>query len=263
MEIKYEEIGRLISGEEYKYEAPRQSTLANNRGVIKLHSGYNFEQALEDLEGFERIWVIYSFHLNSKWKPKVKPPRSPDGRKIGVFATRSPHRPNSIGMSCVVLDKIVGRNLHIRNFDLLNNTPVLDIKPYIPYCDSFPDSACGWLQNIEDKQYSFQFSDIALRKIDFIYKFSGLNIRNFVEVQLSHDPTSAERKRIFTLDHGRFMLGCRTWRIIFKVISDDCITICDVISSYSIEEMFCSGEDKYNDKRLHREFYAEFADNSA
>ena len=105
---------------------------------------YNFEAALEDLSGFERIWVIFKFHLNETWNPKVSPPViSPAGRKVGVFASRSPHRPNPIGMSCVELTGVEKRRIYIRNFDMLDGTPVFDIKPYIPAVDAFPGSAAG------------------------------------------------------------------------------------------------------------------------
>jgi tRNA-Thr(GGU) m(6)t(6)A37 methyltransferase TsaA len=104
-----------------------------------LERNRNFEQALKDLEGFERIWVIYLFHLNDSWKPMVTPPRN-KGKKVGVFASRSPHRPNGIGLSCVTLNRIEGLNIYISNSDILDGSPVLDIKPYLPWSDSFPDS---------------------------------------------------------------------------------------------------------------------------
>ena len=143
-------IGYLDCEQKYRYEAPRQSILAGgNLGVVCLNSGCNFEQALPDLIGFDRVWLIYQFHQNRDWKPKVVPPRSPENRKVGLFATRSPHRPNPLGLSCVELVKIDGLDVFIRNFDLLNGTPIFDIKPYIPYCDSFENSAVGWLEQVD------------------------------------------------------------------------------------------------------------------
>ena len=135
-------IGHIHCGQKYRYDAPRQGTLGgDNLGVIKLEHGFNYEQAVKDLVGFDHIWLIYLFHHNKTWKPKVLTPRSLNNKKISLFATRSPHRPNPIGLSCVELVKISGLELFIRNFDLLDGTPILDIKPYIPYCDSFKNSA--------------------------------------------------------------------------------------------------------------------------
>jgi tRNA-Thr(GGU) m(6)t(6)A37 methyltransferase TsaA len=104
--------------------------------------------ALKDLDGMDRIWVIYALHLNQSWKPVLAPPRDPDRSGRGVFATRAPHRPNFLGLSALRLLKVEGRVLHVRGIDLLDGTPVLDIKPYLPYCDSFPDSKAGWVDGI-------------------------------------------------------------------------------------------------------------------
>ena len=107
------------------------------------------EKALRDIEGFERIWLLTYLHLNPKWGPLVRPPRG--GVRRGVFATRSPHHPNSIGLSCVMLEKVAAGVLHIRGADIIDGTPVLDIKPYIPYCDAFPQSAAGWVDDVSEE----------------------------------------------------------------------------------------------------------------
>jgi tRNA (adenine37-N6)-methyltransferase len=115
--------------------------------TIELLPGRNFEQALKDLAGFERIWVIAWLHLNENWQPTVIPPRGPKVRR-GLFATRSPHRPNPIAISALKLVRIEGLTLHVHGIDLLDGTPVLDIKPYVPYADAFPDAREGWLEEI-------------------------------------------------------------------------------------------------------------------
>src|SRR5882724_5480274 len=126
-------IGFLRSPLATKVQAARQPRAAAGAPArIELLPGYNFEHALEDLAHWELIWVIFWFHLNTGWRPKVLPPRSTTGRK-GVFATRSPHRPNPIGMSVVRLEKVDGLILHIRDADMLDGTPVLDLKPYVAY----------------------------------------------------------------------------------------------------------------------------------
>ena len=99
--------------------------------------------ALDDLVGWEIIRVIFWFHLNPAWRPKVLPPRSTSGRK-GVFSTRSPHRPNALGLSAVRLERIDGLTLHISDVDMIDGTPVLDTKPYVAYTDAHADASSGW-----------------------------------------------------------------------------------------------------------------------
>ncbi len=106
------------------------------------------ETVLRDLAGFERIWLIFAFHLSEGWAPLVQPPRGPKAKR-GVLATRSPHRPNAIGLSAVELVAIEGRTLHLRGVDLLDGTPVLDVKPYVPYADAFPNAKAGWIDAVD------------------------------------------------------------------------------------------------------------------
>jgi tRNA-Thr(GGU) m(6)t(6)A37 methyltransferase TsaA len=103
--------------------------------------------AFRDLAGFDRIWLIFVFHRSEGWKAEVKPPRG--GIKRGVLATRSPHRPNAIGLSAVELLSVEERYLRVRGLDLLDGTPIVDIKPYVPYADAFPDSAAGWIDAMD------------------------------------------------------------------------------------------------------------------
>ena len=139
-------IGIVESQLKQRYETPHQGVLGGKEiSTIHLYPHHNFEQAVKDLEGFERIWIIYLFHLNKNWKPLVTPPRN-NGKKVGVFASRAPYRPNNIGLSCVKLKKIDGLKIFISESDILDETPVLDIKPYLPYSDSFPDVNTGWVK---------------------------------------------------------------------------------------------------------------------
>lgn len=101
-------------------------------------------EALADLAGFARVWLLSWMHLNNPaWSPTVRPPRG--GQRRGVFATRSPHRPNPIALSCVELIGVEGRRLRVRGHDLIDGTPILDIKPYLPFADAFPGAAAGWV----------------------------------------------------------------------------------------------------------------------
>ena len=147
--FNFQPIGILKSPYANRIDAPHQSTVTEGTESGALDpatldlADWLDERVLRDLEDFERIWLLYVFHRNDGWRSTVKPPRG--GPKRGVLATRSPHRPNSIGMSAVKLEKIEGRRLYLLGVDLLDGTPILDIKPYVPYADAFPNSAAGWI----------------------------------------------------------------------------------------------------------------------
>jgi tRNA (adenine37-N6)-methyltransferase len=129
-----------------KVEAARQPRAGGDvHGRIELTPGKNFEHALLDLDAWDHIWVLFWFDRNAHWRPKVLPPRSRTGRK-GVFATRSPHRPNPLGLSAVRLERIEGLTLHVRDIDMLDDTPVLDLKPHVPYTDAITAARSGWLE---------------------------------------------------------------------------------------------------------------------
>src|SRR5205085_10553192 len=113
------------------------------KGTLELHPDGRFEHALDDLGSFSHIWVLFWFHLNDSWHSKVLPPRS--DKRRGVFATRSPYRPNPLGMSVLRLERIEGRTLHVLDVDMIDGTPVLDIKPYLPYTDVVQTTGHGWL----------------------------------------------------------------------------------------------------------------------
>jgi tRNA-Thr(GGU) m(6)t(6)A37 methyltransferase TsaA len=149
----YRPIGILRSPYFRRIDAPHQSTVVDGTESGELASAtlelaeWLDEKAIQDLGGFDRLWLIFAFHLSEGWKSSVKPPRG--GPKRGVLATRSPHRPNAIGLSAVELMMIEGRTLHLRGVDLLDGTPVLDIKPYVPYADAFPDARAGWIDELD------------------------------------------------------------------------------------------------------------------
>jgi len=152
--IEISPIGVVHSPFKERFAAPRQADLNTpTQGTIELKAGLNFEQALSDLDTFTHIWVIYWMHLNQGWNPTVMPPRGSDVRR-GLFSTRAPHRPNSMGLSVVKLNKIQKRSLYIEGLDMLDGTPVLDIKPYLPYADAIADASHGWLD--PDAPFRFQ-----------------------------------------------------------------------------------------------------------
>jgi tRNA (adenine37-N6)-methyltransferase len=141
--LTLEPIGYAHTGARHQgRRAARQPQAARRAlpGRIELLPGRHFDHALDDLAGWDYVWVVFWFHLNPSWRPKVLPPRSTSGRK-GVFSTRSPHRPNPIGLSALRLERIEGLTLHLLDVDLVDGTPVLDIKPYVPYTDAHPAGA--------------------------------------------------------------------------------------------------------------------------
>lgn len=134
-----------------KFGVPRQSGLVPElKGEIRFLPEYSRPEAFRELEGFSHIWVIWEFSeaKREKWSPTVRPPRLGGNKRIGVFATRSPFRPNNIGLSCLKLDEIVFEDniavLKVSGIDMMSGTPVFDIKPYIPRADCIPEASEGY-----------------------------------------------------------------------------------------------------------------------
>ena len=140
-----------------KFGIPRQSGLADAlKGTIVFTAGYRDPSALRGLDGFSHLWLIWQFSesVMERWSPTVKPPRLGGNVRMGVFATRSPFRPNPLGLSCVRLERVElagpeGPVLHVAGADLLDGTPIYDIKPYLPYVDSHPDALGGFTDEID------------------------------------------------------------------------------------------------------------------
>jgi tRNA-Thr(GGU) m(6)t(6)A37 methyltransferase TsaA len=196
IEITLNPIGFLQSDLKQRYETPRQGVLAKGSyAIIHLNPKQNFEQALRDLDGFDRVWIIYQFHLNKNWKPLVTPPRH-TRKKVGVFATRAPYRPNQIGLSCVKLDKVDGLKIHISESDILHGSPILDIKPYLPYSDSFPDVKTGWAKSDIAEMYNVTFSSKAKITAEELKLEKDVNLFDYARIQLEFNPTDLSRKRI-------------------------------------------------------------------
>ena len=259
-DIKIKPLGIIHSELRYRYESPRQGILAGkNISVIELNPKNNFEQALKYLDGFERIWVLYQFHLNNNWKPLVNPPRH-TRKKVGVFATRAPYRPNHVGMSCVKLEKIEGLKIFISESDILDGSPVIDIKPYLPYSDSFPDAATGWVKKDIEDIYEIYFESRAKEQCEWLKDKSKINLVGFVRLQLEFYPTDSSRKRITKIENDNlFVLAYRTWRIIYKVNEENKkVTVKEIRSGYNKKELTNLIDDKYQDKHLHKVFIKQF-----
>ena len=157
-----------------KFGIPRQSGLARSlRGRIVFEPEYRNPDALRGLEDFSHIWLIWEFSANrstSSWQPTVRPPRLGGNASMGVFATRSPFRPNPLGLSCVKLESIEfstdeGPVIHVCGADLMDGTPIYDIKPYIRYADARPEAVCGYVDSLEERSLKVVFPTDLSEKI--------------------------------------------------------------------------------------------------
>jgi tRNA-Thr(GGU) m(6)t(6)A37 methyltransferase TsaA len=151
MKIKFQPIGRIYTDFKEKTNVPIQPIFSESKGRIEIESEY--AAGLKDLEDFSHIFLIYYFNKSKKYSLTVKPFLEDEER--GVFATRAPNRPNGIGISIVKLNKIEGNILYISNVDIINNTPLLDIKPYVRDFDSVQSNKQGWIEGkIKKNHYS-------------------------------------------------------------------------------------------------------------
>lgn len=161
----FKPIGFIKSCYPDKFGVPRQSGLVKQTiSELTIAPEWQPEFALQGLEEYSHVWVTWVFHLNSntKYHPKVHPPRL-KGETIGVFATRSPHRPNPLGLSLATVEKIEGGKIYLGGLDLVDGTPILDIKPYLPQFESLPEARGGWATKDEHQVDAIQvsFSDEA------------------------------------------------------------------------------------------------------
>lgn len=189
MEIVVKPIATMHSDFPTKFGIPRQSGLVDSlRSTIVFEPEYRNPDALRGLEEFSHLWIIWQFSeaVRQEWSPTVRPPRLGGNTRMGVFATRSPFRPNSIGLSCVKLIGLeqtedCGIVIHVAGADLMNGTPIFDIKPYIPYSDAHPDALGGFTDTAGD----------FLLKVDFPARLLDMipaNKQTALMDVLSHDP---------------------------------------------------------------------------
>ena len=217
-------IARMHSDFPTKFGIPRQSGL-----VEELESTTVFEpefrnpDALRGIEGYSHLWIIWQFSqaVRQEWSPTVRPPRLGGNTRMGVFATRSPFRPNNLGLSCVKLlgvehTQTEGTVLHVAGADLMDGTPIFDIKPYVPYSDSFPDAAGGFTDTADDFILNVEFPEHLLSKIPPNKQQAAIGV-------LSHDPRpSYQRKsgRIYGLSFAGFDIRF--------TVEEKTLTVCEV-----------------------------------
>jgi tRNA-Thr(GGU) m(6)t(6)A37 methyltransferase TsaA len=224
-----------------KASAPRQPAAATGtKGRIELYPDGRYEHALADLESFRYIWALFLFHKSRGWRAKVLPPRSAARR--GVFATRAPYRPNPIGMSLLRLERIEGTVLHVADVDMVDETPLLDIKPYLPYADSAAATEHGWLdeqaRGNEDPAGSFEvsFSPRAVQQIAFLHDRCGVDIESRVRTALALGPSPHPYRRIRKDGEG-FRLAVQEWRVRF-VVTGKAVIVEKVTSGYRPSQVF-------------------------
>jgi len=213
-------IGFIRTGKQVKFQAlhqPKESKSEEN--VLELIPGRRYDAALRDLAGFSRVWLIWWFHRNASWRPLVLPPRGPAKRR-GLFATRSPHRPNPLGLTPVQLIGIQGHRLLIGPCDLVEGTPVFDIKPYIPAYDSFPTEAAGWLDDVESElrqppAYTVSLEPLAILQAEWLLARWRIDFRPRLVELLARDPSPHRARRIRRRKSGAYEIGCGAWRAVF------------------------------------------------
>ena len=201
-------IAHIKSDFPTKFGIPRQSGLVDQlRATIVFTPEYRNDDALRGLEGFSHIWLIWQFSeaVQTEWSPTVRPPRLGGNERMGVFATRSPFRPNSLGLSCVRLVSLErtenqGTVIHVAGADLMDGTPIFDIKPYIPYGDCHPEATGGFTSNAGDYLLHVDISSDLLNKVDSEKQDALVGV-------LSHDPRPSYQKdsdRIYGLSFANY-----------------------------------------------------------
>ena len=190
-----------------KFGVPRQSGLANELiSEIVFEAEYRVEDALRGLTDFSHIWLIWGFSeaRRDDWSPTVRPPRLGGNERVGVFATRSPFRPNSLALSCVKLVSVEGCVIKVSGADLMNGTPIYDIKPYLPYADCIADAVGGFAPD-GGKVLKLNYEDSMISSMSAQDKTALLEI-------LQRDPRPQyheDAQRIYGMSYGNFEVKFR------------------------------------------------------
>ncbi len=201
-------IARMRSDFATKFGIPRQSGLVEElRSTIIFEPEFRNEDALRGIAGYSHLWIIWQFSeaVRQNWSPTVRPPRLGGNTRMGVFATRSPFRPNHLGLSCVRLLGVertekYGTVLHVGGADLMDGTPIFDIKPYIPYSDSRPDASGGFTDHAADFLLNVDFPENLLNQLPEDKRQAAIGV-------LSHDPRPSYQRnadRIYGLTFAGF-----------------------------------------------------------
>ncbi len=192
-------IGSISSPYEEKFAIPRQPGLVTAaKSSIVFSKQFNREELLRGLDEFSHIWIVFLFHeaIRDQWKPMVRPPRLGGNQKVGVFASRSPFRPNPIGLSVVKKNQITNINgqwrIEFEGGDLLNQTPVIDVKPYVPYADAIPEAQAAYAEEAPAADTKVIFLPMAQSQLDDHRKYPEL--QQLIEQVLAQQPQPAYKK---------------------------------------------------------------------
>ncbi|CND14526.1 tRNA (N6-threonylcarbamoyladenosine(37)-N6)-methyltransferase TrmO [Yersinia pseudotuberculosis] len=198
--FSFNQIGMIRSPYKEKFAVPRQPGLVEDGGgELQLLAPYNQPESVRGLSDFSHLWVIFVFHqtMEGGWRPTVRPPRLGGNTRMGVFATRSTFRPNPIGMSLIELKGIRCQNgeviLELGSLDLVDGTPVIDIKPYLPFAESQPQARAGFAQSAPDTDMQVCFSPAAEQQLAH-HQQRYPHLRRFISQVLAQDPRPAYRK---------------------------------------------------------------------
>lgn len=223
-----EPIGVLSSPFKQKFSIPRQPRLAPAaRGIIKLSDGYSSPDMVRDLDTFSHLWLVFGFHENSDkgWQPLVRPPRLGGNKKTGVLATRSTFRPNGLGLSAVKFERVIIKDnmasIEVSGIDLLDGTPIYDIKPYISYSDVI-DADCGFAPDAPLLK-TVNFSELAasfINEHDVPNEFEAL-----IEQILAQDPRPAYKQQ--KADDKVYRVEIYNFDVHWQAI-DDCILVTNI-----------------------------------
>ncbi|MCO6523701.1 MAG: tRNA (N6-threonylcarbamoyladenosine(37)-N6)-methyltransferase TrmO [Candidatus Schmidhempelia sp.] len=201
MSFSIDPIGIIHSPYKEKFAIPRQPNLVKaGVGEIHLLPPYNQIEAVRGLEQFSHLWIIFLFHhtKDQGWRPTVRPPRLGGNERIGVFATRSTFRPNPVGISAVKLNRVTVEKgqiiLKLGSVDILDGTPVIDIKPYIPYSDSYSDALAGYANNIPTSSLTINFSSQALTQLNQ-FQATYPQLKELITQVISQDPRPAYKRK--------------------------------------------------------------------
>lgn len=255
-------IGVVHSPWKDKHSAPRQPAYARDvTGTIELLPGAEYEHALEDLASWSHIWVIFWFHHNQGWHPKVLPPRS--RKRRGVFATRSPHRPNPLGLSVLRLDNVEGQTLAVRDLDIMDQTPVFDIKPYVAYSDAIPAASSGWLGQDEvadpGPRFEIVYSERAEAQLAWLVGRAAFDLRALAEPVLGSGPAPHPYRRI-RVQGDQLVLAVKDFRLRFTVEGER-VTVHEIGTGYRKRVLTDPTADATESTPLavHREFVERFS----
>lgn len=226
--VNIQVIARMHSDFATKFGIPRQSGLVEElRSTIVFEPEYRNADALRGMEGFSHLWLIWQFSeaVRSGWSPTVRPPRLGGNTRMGVFATRSPFRPNNLGLSCVRFlgleeTKEFGTVIHVGGADLMDGTPIFDIKPYIPYADCQPEALSGFTVGTEGELLEVDFPEALLEILPQDKQQAAIGI-------LAHDPRPSYQKdaaRIYGVTFAGFDIRF--------IVKENVLTVQEVLKKY-------------------------------